>query len=144
MFRIAGWLTLLLEAESYLCRMAAGGFSGGHGIAGDAVAGVGEEIAADAATGEQQAIDITSDQGAERNLVGLGLDATGVQAFVLLRINRVDIDAEGDIRRRILVLGAIAKIICGHRVTTMDAATLAHTDLGASRNKPQIRPATAE
>jgi hypothetical protein len=32
--------------------MAAGGFSGGYGITCDAVACVGEEIAADAATGE--------------------------------------------------------------------------------------------
>lgn len=124
--------------------MAAGGFSGGYGIAGDAVARMSEEVAADASTNEQQAIDIAGDQGAERNLVGLGLDATGVQALVLSRINRVDIDAEGDIRRRVFVLGAISKIIGSHRVAAMDAATFAHTDLGAGGNKAQVRPTTAE
>jgi len=51
------------------------GFAHGDGVSGDAIAGVRDEIAADAASGHHQAIHVARDQGTQGNIVRLHLDA---------------------------------------------------------------------
>jgi hypothetical protein len=122
------------------------GLAHGHGIAGDAVAGVRDEIAADAAARHHEAIDILRDQGAQRDVVGLhvdGLRHDGV-LFVVIGAEGMHVDAEGHAHDGVVMPHAFGEIVLHDGVAPFDAAAVAHADLLGGGDDLDAFPRSAE
>lgn len=122
--------------EDALAEGGGGGLSGGFphrdGVAGHAVAGVGDKVAADAASGHQQPVDVGGDQGRQRNVVRFGTGAA--KAGDLFRVAAVieqvvNVEAEVGLADRVGVPLAADDIVAGDRVTAADPSPFPDADL---------------
>lgn len=74
----------------------AGRFAHRDRVAGDAIAGVRDKIAADAAARHHQPVHVLRDQRAQRDVVGLHFDAGSVNRGILVVVRTGGVDVNAD------------------------------------------------
>ena len=123
----------------------AGGFAHGDGVAGHAVARMGDEVAADATARHHQSVDVAGDQGAEGDVVRLHLHArVGIgRLLVLFGREGVDVYGEGRADHGVFLTATLDQVFLGHQVTSLDATAIAHADLGRRRDDLSTGPGAA-
>lgn len=123
----------------------AGGLTGGGGVTGDAVAGMGIKVAAEAASGEKKAIAIACDEGAHGQTVGPGavLGLAVGEALGEFGIGGVHIDPEGTNGHGIFGNAAGQHIVHAYGMEPVDTAAFADTDLLGGGDEAKVFPDAA-
>ena len=102
-----------------------------------------DETAADASTGEDEPVHIFGHEGAQRNIVGLGLERFLLDPFCFFRVRRVDVDGKGYAADSVVEASSVFQIIITDGIPTVDATSFTRSDLFPRSEDFHVLPGAA-
>lgn len=123
-----------------------GRFAHRNGIAGNAIARMSNEVAANAATGHEQSIHVGGNQSGIRDVVRLdaALLEFSIDLFIPLSIQGVNVDRESRLADSLFMFEAICEVFRRDREAASNAAALSDANLFGSGDDGNLLPRPPE